>query len=374
MKFFLFLLLLASPVMVEAELNVDMANFRQSVLILSPYLNDKVEFQEKKNEVLIQKELEKIATLAKGLKGHQRMKTPAMGLTIDELSLQLDEVSTHFKKNHKDLSHWQLTSALGLCLSCHSQKPGHKIELTNKEMEAFPKDGLSRADLFFILRDFKNARAEYKKVLFETPADSAEMNRLYKSFNRLVFMSLRFDNDFNQLDLLFKQAAKAENLPSSFRDQVKILAVQLPVKSFVKNHHQRDLSRFLDNLSLEDRSVTIETDLYQIEDLVDLLLAKELYQKLEEEDADSNLKAKILFALSYLDQSVGNNLFYSLSNRYLLECVDLVPHSPQAQQCYQLYEDRIILAYTGSGGTDLPEEVREELEKFKKKATDLQSP
>ncbi len=351
-----------------------MANFKQSVLILTPYLNDKLAFQEKKNETLIQTHLDKIAALAKNLKSHQGMSSPAMGLTIDELSIQLNEVSTHFRRNHKDLSQWQLSSSLGLCLSCHSQKPGHKFEITKKEMESFPTDGLIRADLFFILRDFTNARLEYQKVLFETTADSAEMNRLYKSFNRLVFMTLRFDNDFKELDQLFKKASVADNLPIDFKEQVKTLARQLPVRSFVKNFHQRELSRFLDNLSLEDRSVSIETDLYHIEDLIDLLLAKELYQKLEEEDADKNLKAKIFYALSFLDQSVGNHLFYSLSNRYLLECVSLVPHSAQAQQCYQLYEDRITLAYTGSGGTDLPDEVKSELENLKKKATDSQSP
>jgi hypothetical protein len=64
---------------------------------------------------------------------------------------------------------------------------------------------------------------------------------------------------------------------------------------------------------------------------------------------------------------VGYDLFYSLADGYLKTCMDEWPQLPQAKKCFREYEAFIEFAYSGSGGTHLPEEVKAELDAYRKR-------
>ncbi len=46
---------------------------------------------------------------------------------------------------------------------------------------------------------------------------------------------------------------------------------------------------------------------------------------------------------------------------YYETCVRRAPHTPTAQQCFERYEQSIFFGYTGSGGTEIPEDVKSHL-------------
>ncbi|NJM09967.1 MAG: hypothetical protein HC883_03500 [Bdellovibrionaceae bacterium] len=53
---------------------------------------------------------------------------------------------------------------------------------------------------------------------------------------------------------------------------------------------------------------------------------------------------------------------------YYTACIEKVPHSGLAEQCFKAYEESITLGYSGSSGTHIPSAVRKHLNNLKEKA------
>jgi hypothetical protein len=61
------------------------------------------------------------------------------------------------------------------------------------------------------------------------------------------------------------------------------------------------------------------------------------------------------------DRWLNNQFFFSLSDQYLKECITRFPKSATAKKCFAEYDYQTRLAYTGSSGENLPEDVANEL-------------
>jgi hypothetical protein len=91
------------------------------------------------------------------------------------------------------------------------------------------------------------------------------------------------------------------------------------------------------------------------------ILSKYLERKL-----DAKLESKIFYWLAIYDKRLNSQLFYSLGDTYLKFCIKKSPHSKIASECYQIMEDDTYFHYSGSMGTNLPVEVKQDLLKWKK--------
>jgi hypothetical protein len=54
---------------------------------------------------------------------------------------------------------------------------------------------------------------------------------------------------------------------------------------------------------------------------------------------------------------------------YYEACVRELPHSSLAKRCYERYEQSVYVGYTGSGGTNIPDELQVILSELKKLAS-----
>jgi hypothetical protein len=78
-------------------------------------------------------------------------------------------------------------------------------------------------------------------------------------------------------------------------------------------------------------------------------------------------EAYYLIGISY--DSLAELGLWSLDEMYLLACIEKVPHTPQAKQCFRRYKESVTLGYTGSSGTHLPKAVIQHLKRVEKQAT-----
>ena len=83
------------------------------------------------------------------------------------------------------------------------------------------------------------------------------------------------------------------------------------------------------------------------------------------ENPQTDLAPEILYWLSLVDHRMSQTYFFSLGDLYLKDCVKKYPKSPYARKCYQEYADSIEAGYSGSSGTDIPDEEKKELNKLK---------
>ena len=97
-----------------------------------------------------------------------------------------------------------------------------------------------------------------------------------------------------------------------------------------------------------------------------LLVSSGVLSKYLNDNPKSKLVPEILYWLSIAERRLSNTYFFSLSDLYLKDCVRLYPKSKYAKKCYQEYADNIEFGYSGSSGTDIPVEEKQELEQLKK--------
>ncbi|WP_455202270.1 hypothetical protein, partial [Kaarinaea lacus] len=66
-----------------------------------------------------------------------------------------------------------------------------------------------------------------------------------------------------------------------------------------------------------------------------------------------------------IDRSINYSFYYSLADMYLKECMLQYTSHPYAKKCYEEYESYIVFSYSGSRGTDIPDDVAQELKALK---------
>jgi hypothetical protein len=95
-----------------------------------------------------------------------------------------------------------------------------------------------------------------------------------------------------------------------------------------------------------------------------LILSGILFEYLSTHE-DSSFTPEVLYWLGRVDRTLNNTFFYSLADMYLKECILKYSQSKVAEKCYNEYELNMVLAYSGSGGTNLPYDVQQELASLK---------
>jgi hypothetical protein len=102
------------------------------------------------------------------------------------------------------------------------------------------------------------------------------------------------------------------------------------------------------------------------EEIVYLHLREELHRLLATAPAGP-AQGELYYWLSFSERAVGYSFFYSLADGYLKACMDEWSLLPIAKRCYREYQSFVEFTFTGSSGTDIPADVRAELESYRRK-------
>lgn len=80
------------------------------------------------------------------------------------------------------------------------------------------------------------------------------------------------------------------------------------------------------------------------------------------------VKAEGLLSVGTAYEVMSNPVLWPIHELYYEACVREVPHSKLAMSCYQRYEQSVYIGYTGSAGTNIPDEVQVLLAELKQLA------
>jgi hypothetical protein len=104
-------------------------------------------------------------------------------------------------------------------------------------------------------------------------------------------------------------------------------------------------------------------------DAVSLLKAAGgLHQHVYGGHASGPQRARALLLLGSVYDELPLFFLPELADIYLEQAMNEFPGSPEARTAYVLYEERVTRAFSGSGGTDLPTEVKVRLMELKRLA------
>lgn len=355
----------------DTSVRVQMKGISDTIRDLGPYIASEEAFVNKKNKNVIEKKLTYLTDSFKNLKSHPVISTQGLSLNQGIMTDQLNQTVTLFKNDKKSMARAKFTSALNLCVSCHTQSPGKDLPklFGDKDIRKMKLNAFERGELFFITRDYEQAMSSYDEYLMKSKkTDDDEF--IYKALERQLVYFIKIRKDFAAGKTHFEKYVGLKKFNDKINSEITQWVKTLSGKSLWDNFNaqsvtEEEMEKFMKGFIADEEEGPIFT-VSDSSEVYDLNLSSIL---LDYYNAHPETKhgAKILYWLAILDKRTNDDLFYSLGDYYLLSCMEKYSKDPVAKECYDAYLEDLQLNYTsGDKKKTLPPDVANKIEALKK--------
>ena len=312
--------------------------------------------------------LNDISNFFKSAKHVETFQRPGFRPSLQTIETHMQDTILSVKNNNSAYAGKRLKAMTAICLSCHSQLSTHEFA---KNVPEASKSLFSRpfdyANYLLLLRRFDEASKQYEISLEQnlkeqsTPQSQEEISSALK---RLLSIHTKMDTNIKAaLEFVEKYKAK-EKMPKIAHDNLVQWEKSLQKwKSFNPNGKFKLVESFIKtNLKPLDQK---KDEVLEGKHDVTLLISSGFLARHLNERPDSKLTPEILYWLAVAEKRLGTSYLFSLGDLYLKECIQRYPKSAYAKKCYQEYEDNTVFGYSGSAGTDIPDDEKQELKRLK---------
>ncbi len=346
-----------------------MEQFLTQLTALKKYFVSEDKFVDPKNSLEISSRLKEFAALAKQTKHDPRLNQENFKFSRYVLEDHIVDTERVFRLGSKTYARWKLASTVSVCMSCHAQMPTANRSFGEFGNFKIFSSEFDQAEFLFATRAFDKAFDLYNKIIDGYPKNKFRPEQVETALERQLAYFSRIKR--NPVEAIARMKAHQNNkeLPEYLRRNIA---------AWISQFEGWDKQAIFDPKTATDAQV-IEFAKKNIEEkwtskmmeasnpnLVTFLRVSGILFEYLQMHPQSKAVPEILYWLSICDRSINNTFFFSLADLYLRECIVKHPAHPAAKKCYKEYESETILGYSGSSGTHLPAEVREDLNQLKK--------
>jgi hypothetical protein len=251
------------------------------------------------------------------------------------------------------------------CVGCHSRLPSDKdAPFASKLIDDSKLGTLSnveRARLAVATRQFDKALDLYEAELAGPPPRAGEAVRTPDLVEYLI-VAVRVKHDPKRAAALLEKLEKRPETPPDIRREIGPWLATLRSEGKAV-YPAPSLARAR---SLVEAGKKARAYPYSKAGLIDDLLASSILHRLVE---DPGLKAaeraEVYYLLGITDSTVRSSPWLSDADWYLATAIRTAPHTVTAARAFDAYEDMTILEWSGSAGTQLPDDVVEQLDRLR---------
>lgn len=333
---------------------------------LLPSLAQKEKFEDKKNEAQIAAQLKQLDEAFALAKHSSTLKQDVFAPTLELIRKEIADSRSAFREGNKDYSWWRLRSVTAECLTCHTRLP--------KDLPSSFESGERFVDEKKFSRPFDLGMAQFlvrqypqAKQSFTRAADEALVKKEYRdilpALRQLLAIELKIRKDPAQMLKIVDFYLAKPSIPKDDRATLQSWQKQLterkrrPVKEALGN--DQEFVSFMESFM---KPLFKEQDLYVGARDVDLLLAAGLLSNFMVVNPESPKAPEAMYWLGLSEKYLERESFFSAGDAFLKNCVLRYPKHPVAKKCYEEYRESLIFNYSGSRGTDLPQDLEDELE------------
>jgi hypothetical protein len=285
-------------------------------------------------------------------------------LSHDLLAQQLQDLSAGARIYGANSLRILLSESFALCMSCHSQDEIEKKPFSETQLEKL-EPGFARAEFMFLTRDYDGALPHYLDYLNTTATSPPDANRLTALERVLVLVTRPGVSPALAINILTELA---EDTVTEFESRLIgdwQMAMGLVAKGIMSpvdrgNPSIEELASFI-----EVKMPRISSDTsWQVQQVFWVILRNNLYRFINQHKQTVEMP-RLLYWLASSDRTLQYKFYTGLSRLYLLECITHYSDHPYARQCFDEYELLMIVSFSGSAGSTIPEEVQQELDKLR---------
>jgi len=298
-----------------------------------------------------------------------------MGLSVSQLVIkdQFEQAKFLLTRNKAEAARGKILSSLNLCISCHAQSPDRKQGqlFTAKDYQKLKLSDVDRADVMFLTRDYEDAMNLYLKVIKNLKKNDDE-EKIFRSLEKVLIYYIKIKKDQNMALTFFSGFKKnypqfSEAIYAEIQDWVTMLKSPPLWPNFdPQKATEEEMGKFLKNFIADEEEGPIFTPTNSSE-VFDLILSGILMDYYNVHPTSVH-GARIMYWLAILDRRISDDANYSLSDFYLIQCIERHGDSPISKDCYDAFLEDLEINYVSGekGEKSLPKEWQERLNNLKK--------
>lgn len=338
---------------------------------LLPYLTDENKFKDKKNEEAILQHIKEIDQAFKVAKHGDLLKKDIFAPSLALIRENISNSREAFLKGKKDYAHWRMKEITTQCLDCHARLPSTHPSSFQEGFQFIDSKKIPEAYnlgiTYLIVRQYPEAKTAFTRKIDESFLKS-EFKEIMPSLKQLLMIHTKIMKEPEQMLTLVKHYETKKGFSQDDLEQMKSWKERLAVwkdNPATKNHLDTE-SETSEFISKSVKPLFSKDDLYLGKFDVDLLMVSGLLSNYLFENPESKIAPEVLYWIALSEKYLKREEFFGTGDLLLKECVRRYSTSPVAKKCFQEYQDSMEFEFTGSGGTQIPLEVKKELEELQK--------
>ncbi len=313
----------------------------------------------------INKALKALSESAASLRDHEQQ----LGVDDDYLRRSLADDAREawlaYERGHYEESRFLLYGMTENCISCHSKRPDDTdFDLAkNFEKDLRKADVLleDRARIETATRQFDTALNTYEEM-FRAQTMTAAQIELSGALLRYLKLALRVKRDPGRAIATLQSFAKREDVPRYLRNHVsKWISSLEEVRKPSSESNLLKAGEALMKKASQQSQFPEDPDsfVYYIE------ASGVLHRYVESKPTQKADLAKAFFLLGVAESHIGYSYWLSETDHFLETAIRVDPHGPYAEKAYTYLESFTYAGWTGSGGEQIPEDVKAHLDELR---------
>jgi len=354
-----------NPEKQQAATRSIMAKIFSSLTTVLPLSMNGKEFSDPKNRDKILAELRNMRDSTNALVDHTKSLDGSYEFIAKSMSRDIKDIYNWYDKGATSESRYLLQQVSENCISCHVKlpDPGHAPRMDHffKEVAVSKLSPPEKARLQVALRQFDDALRTWEEM-FKTwpkPGELFAMDTLPEYLKVVIRVKSDPKRALDTLDSLTKRT----DLPKFMAREVDAWKNSLRNLAGEISKQGNELNRSKKIIQNARRSMEYPMDRTA---LVDFIVASGLLNRfMQSKVITADNKAEAYYLLGMTEALIGRTTWLSQTDYYLEASVRSAPKSKTALKALDALEQQILTEYSGSGGTNIPDEVETNLEELR---------
>lgn len=349
---------------------------RELYITLAELLNDVSSdrrFNDPKNYGEIESKAKKLASLSHSLT-EKKMIAPDADPTLQMLSglfsKEADRAYQELKRGHRPYARNLLQSISGYCIACHTRNPsGPSFRELPLEPNGEVTDRFERGTFYVASRQYDRAQEEFRKVIQDRKFASARPLAWERAVHHAMNIAVRIKQSPSQALEIVNSVIETKEAPFFLKQNATQWKNSIQEwQNEPARAAQTEEGLFTEATRLASKAHDLQK--YAMDrsgDIYYLRASATVHDLLRlAPNGTRTPEALLLAGVSY--EVLSPLRLDDLHEFYYGACVEKAPHTPVAELCYQRYQQSIFAGYTGSGGENIPAEVKNHLMKVEEMA------
>jgi hypothetical protein len=353
----------ADPIEKTPPWNAKMQELYKALSELLTDVTSNGRFNDPGNRARIQAEAEKLASLVHDLnkKGMVRADVdPTVQMVAAMLGRETKYAAEELKRGNREYARTILRSVPTYCIACHTRNTsGVQFSELPLEPSSGSLSSVERGEFFAASRQFDRAQDQFKNVIRDPKTAQTNIFDWEQAVHQSLAIAVRVKNDPAEAREIVKAILKTPNAPTFMKEDAKAWLTSINEWQQEPPHHAMTEERlYAEAVRLMGKAR--ETQKYPMDRTADIYYLRasaathDLLQVAPM--GEHSGEAMLLAGLSYEVLSPVN--LEDLHEAFYGACIRKSPHTPTAEICYRRLEADVTADFTGSAGTDIPEDVR----------------